>query len=1024
MRFPRFWEIPELTSIRRLRARADLVPFPTVKAALSRNPRKSRWFLPLDGEWAVSFHERVEDLDEDELGAASGRASDLTRQDAAPPMVAVPGDLCVQGFSHPHYTNIQMPFESRPPFVPDANPCAVLRTSFELPRGWDKRRTVLHFGAAESQLWVYVNGEFAGMSTDSKLPAEFDITDTVRPGRNELAAICIRWSACSYVEDQDHWMELGLHRSVYLYSTDFLSIGDVEVRAGWDWESARPAGTLEVRVRAEFHRPAAAQTLQNSNDDDQNLAWRVRAALRDAAGRPVPGATALDSGPLSRDFRATLWQTTLKQARPLRSVKPWSAETPTLYTLAVELCDAAGRTVEAVAMRIGFRDVRIAGRQLLVNGKAVEIRGVNRHEFHERFGKCCPPETDLEDVRLLKRFNFNAVRCSHYPVESRWYDLCDEYGIYLWDEADIECHATRQRLPHDDSWRHAWMERGSRMVLRDRNHPSVLVWSLGNESGIGENHLALADWIRATDSTRPIHYEGAMHAGPAEGTHIFGSPISHRLTDIVTPMYPQIEGQMLRWAREVDDDRPMINCEYAHAMGNSLGGFADYWRAIRATHGLQGGFIWDWVEQGILRPATGDWGYGGDFGDTPNDVNFCCNGMVNPDRAPKPQLWDAKRVMQPLFFTLEDPARGIVRCENRDSFRNAREWLEASWVLEADGVEVARGKVAVLDVPPQGSASLKLIGWKKPGDAGFQSAELFLTVSATLRSDTAWASKGHIVAWDQMSIGGAASRRADRIVSRPSSACRHGAAAPLAIASPTFTIWRCPIDNECIRGREDGDRGNLWKAYGRWCALGLDKKGEARIPHRFEREELQDGSVVFRHEFTVPEELDDIPRLAVRFELPSALENLVWYGLGPHENYPDRHEGSRIGIWRSTVSEQYFPYVVPQEHGRHGETRWLELTDGRGRGIRVEGLGTTFAFRATHLRDEELFRARHPSELKPDKDVALYLEAAARGLGTGSCGPDTLPQYRIHPGTYRLEYRIVPLRQLRPRETRHRRPAR
>ena len=748
--FPRHWEIPELPSIRRLRARPDLLPFPTAGAARSRDARRTPWFLSLDGDWAVSFHDRVEDASPAEVAAGA----DVS----AWPRAAVPGDLCVQGFSHPHYTNIQMPFESRPPHVPDENPCAVMRTEFDLPRAWEKRRTVLHVGAAESQVWVYANGEFAGMSTDSKLPAEFDITPFVRPGRNELAALCIRWSACSYVEDQDHWMELGLHRSVYLYSTDFLSIGAVEVLAGWDWQAARPAGLLEVRVRAEFHRPAAAQTLQNSNDDDPNLAWSVRASLFDSAGRPVPGASALESGPLSRDFRATLWQTSLRPARPLFSVKPWSAETPVLYTLAVELCDASGRVVEATALRVGFRDVRVAGRELLVNGRAVEIRGVNRHEFHERFGKRCPPETDALDARLLKKHNFNAVRCSHYPVESRWYDLCDELGIYLWDEADIECHATRQRLPHDESWRHAFLERGLRMVARDRNHPSVIVWSLGNESGIGENHLALADAVRAADPSRPIHYEGAMHAGPAEGTHIFGSPISRRLTDIVTPMYPQIDGQMLRWAREVADDRPMIVCEYSHAMGNSCGGFSDYWRAIRATHGLQGGFVWDWVEQGIFRPETGDWGYGGDFGDEPNDVNFCCNGLVNPDRRPKPQLLDVKRVQQPLAFSLCGSAPGIIEAENRDCFRNAREWLAGDWELQALGRAVARGRTAALDVPPQGRSRIRLIGWKgalrafAAAAVGVPRGETFLLVRATLRRDEPWAPRGHVVAWDQLPI--------------------------------------------------------------------------------------------------------------------------------------------------------------------------------------------------------------------------------------------------------------------------------
>ncbi len=998
MIFPRHWEIPELTSIRRLRARAALVPFPSAETALSRDPARSPWFLSLDGEWAVSYHERVEDADDREVSAGADVSSW--------PRVAVPGDLCVQGFSHPHYTNIQMPFESRPPFVPDANPCAVLRTAFDLPLGWESRRTVLHLGAAESQAWIYVNGAFAGMSTDSKLPAEFDVTDHVRPGRNELAVLCIRWSACSYVEDQDHWMELGLHRSVFLYSTDWLSIGDVEARAGWDWRGARPAGTLQVRVRAEFHRPAAAQTLQNSNDDDPNLGWSVRARLFDETGRPVPGAAALESGPLSRDYRATLWEAALSPARPLRSVKPWSAESPALYTLLVELCDETGRLVEATALRVGFRDVRVAGRELLVNGKAVEIRGVNRHEFHERLGKRCPPETDLEDVRLLKRFNFNAVRCSHYPVASSFYDLCDECGLYVWDEADIECHAERQRLPHDESWRAAFLERGLRMVARDRNHPSVVVWSLGNESGIGENHLALARAVRAADPTRPIHYEGAMHAGPAEGTHLFGSPVSRELTDIVTPMYPQIKEQMLRWAREVPDDRPMINCEYAHAMGNSCGGLADYWRAIRATHGLQGGFIWDWVEQGIARPDKGDWGYGGDFGDEPNDVNFCCNGMVNPDRSPKPQLWDAKRILQPLAFSLADVRRGILRAENRDCFRNAREWLQASWTLEENGVCVARGRVSALDIQPQGSATLRLLGWerlrKRAHPAG---GERYLTVSATLRKAASWAPAGHVVAWDQFALPSPAPTLPARETPAPHSGAQARRCEDLV---PVFTIWRCPTDNECIRGRADGDRGNLWKAYGRWCALGLDKGGESRIAHRMERTALPGGAVEFRHEFTVPDDLDDIPRLAVRFTLPGALERLSWFGLGPHENYPDRHEGSRIGLWRSTVSEQFFPYVVPQEHGRHGETRWVELRDARGRGLRVETIGAPLAFRATHLPDEALWNARHISELKPEVATTLYIEAAARGLGTGSCGPDTLPQYRIHPGVYRLAYRLSP----------------
>ena len=1092
--FSRPWEIPELVSMNRLRGRADLVPFPTEKAAFSRDPRKSKWFRSIDGEWSVSYHERVEDVKAEEIADGADVSSW--------PKVAVPGDLCTQGFSHPHYTNVQMPIENRPPFVPDENPCAVLRTSFELPRGWEKRRTVLHLGGAESQAWVYVNGKLAGMSTDSKLASEFDITRFARPGRNELAVLCVRWSAQSYVEDQDHWMELGIHRPSWIFSRESLYIGDVVVRAGSDWEAAKPAGTLSVTAKVEYTVAPDRHTWRPMDIDDPHNDWSVTATLYDAAGKPVPGA-ALDSGPQTYDYRSNLGEATVSAARPLR-VKPWTAETPALYTLVVALKDLKGRVVEAVAQRVGFRDVRIAGRELLVNGKAVEIRGVNRHEFHQDSGKYVPPETDVQDIKLLKRFNFNAVRCCHYPDDTHWYDLCDEYGIYLVDEANIESHANYDSLTHDDAWRHTWFERGSRMVLRDKNHPSVIFWSLGNESGVGENHLALADWIRATDPTRPIHYEGATHGGWKQGASIFGSTISRRLTDVVNPMYPAIEGYMLRYVEKVPDDRPFIMCEYSHAMGNSCGAFRDYWDAIRSHHGLQGGFIWDWVEQGILRPDKGDWGYGGDFGDEPNDVNFCCNGMVNPDRTPKPQMWDVKHVQQPVAFALADAEKGVVSVENRDCFRTASEWLEAVWEAKVEDTVVASGKVAPLAAAPQSRAEVRLLGWdprKLPETAPGE--ESFLYVSAMLKKDESWAPKGHQVAWDQMPLPlpagdgkelpapailvekeGAEAGLVEDSSGSPAAVVagpvalkldaengRIGAlevnGKPLVLGGPEFTLWRCPVDNECIKGRVGGDRENTWKAYGRWYKAGLDELSEDRvafavapekggavsirtrsvftpvgkgldpkadvaaagnalramrgfgsgakrgapidIEHRADYRVEPTGAILCRHVFVVPKGLDDLPRLAVRMKLAPQLENLTWYGLGPLESYPDRKDGSIVGCFASTVSEQYFPYIVPQEHGHHCDTRWLTLSDGRGRGLQFQAEGSNFGFNATHLPDEILWPAKHPSELVPEKEVTLYLDAAMRGLGTGSCGPDTLDKYRIHPGTYRLTYWVFPV---------------
>ena len=1093
--FARPWEIPELTSMRRLRARPDLIPFPTEKAALSRDPRKSKWFKSLDGQWSVSYHERVEDVTAAEV--ADGADTSTW------PQVAVPGDLCTQGFSHPHYTNVQMPFENRPPLVPNDNPCAVLRTAFDLPKGWESRRTILHLGGAESQAWVYVNGALAGMATDSKLSSDFDVTPFVRPGRNELAVLCVRWSAQSYVEDQDHWMELGIHRPTWLFSRANVFLQDVAVRAGWDWEAAKPAGTLSLTAKVEYASAPDRHDWTPSKLDDPHNDWSVEATLYDAAGRPVPGA-ALDSGPQSYDYRSNLGEATIAAKKPLR-VRPWSAEVPNLYTLVVVLKDLKGRVVEAVAQRVGFRDVRVADRQLLVNGAPVEIRGVNRHEFHQLHGKYVPRETDLQDIKLLKRFNFNAVRCCHYPDDTHWLDLCDEYGIYLVDEANIESHANYETLAHDNAWRATWFERGSRMVLRDRNHPSVLFWSLGNESGVGENHLALADWIRAADPTRPIHYEGAVHGGWKQGASIFGSPISHRITDVINPMYPGIEPFMVRYVEKVPDDRPFIMCEYSHAMGNSCGAFVDYWKAIRSHKGLQGGFIWDWVEQGILRKATGDWGYGGDFGDFPNDVNFCCNGMVNPDRSPKPQMWDVKHVQQPLAFTLKDAAKGLVEAENRDCFRAASEWLEATWEVQAAGKTVAKGKVAPLAVPPRGKATLRLLGWERlrgdgaPAVAG--NGETFLFVRVVLRRDESWAPRGHEVAWDQLPLplpanaapaatasptktrgqigvveredGSPLAFAAGRVVLKlDAEDGRLGAmeidGRPLVLGGPDFTLWRCPTDNDGIKGRSDGDRGNLWKAYGRWCKAGLDvleedrvsfavktgkdgsvsirtrslfhpagpdlapgersdvafsrqraaRYGEktlepdanAAVEHRADYSLEPDGSLLCRHVFVVPKGIDDLPRLAVRMKLDPALERLAWFGLGPHESYCDRRDGSFVGLFRSTVADQYFPYVVPQEHGHHCDTRWLELVDARGRGLRFEALdGVLFGFNATHLPDEVLWPARHPSELQPEKEVTLYLDAAMRGLGTCSCGPDTRDEYRIHPGTYRLAYRIIPL---------------
>ncbi|MGN0845555.1 MAG: glycoside hydrolase family 2 TIM barrel-domain containing protein [Kiritimatiellia bacterium] len=1050
--FGRPWEIPELTSMNRLRSRSDLIPFPTAEAALTLRPEKSKWYKNLDGKWAFSYHEKPEDVTPEEIADET----DASKWDR----IAVPGDFCVQGYSHPHYTNVQMPFKSKKPFVPDENPTGVYRRTFTLSAAWLKRRTVLHVGSAETQAWVYVNGQLVGMSTDSRLPSEYNLTPYVRAGENTLVILCVRWSSSSYVEDQDHWKEAGLHRSVYLYSQDEIFLEDVHTTAGYD--VAKKTGTLKIVTKTNL------VVLPSKIPG-----WQIEVDVFDIKGKrltkkPLTAVT-------KQDFRANQYETVMEARFP--GVSPWSAEIPTLYKVCVTLKNLEGKVLETTAFRIGFRDVRIENRQLLVNGKAVTIRGVNRHEFHEVFCKYVPYETSVQDVKILKRFNFNAVRCCHYPDDTSWYDLCDEYGIYLIDEANIETHAYYHQICCDDSWRTQFFERGSRMVIRDKNHPSVIFWSLGNESGLGENHFLLADWIRSYDPSRPLHYEGAMK-NLRDFLETGVSTISHRVTDVINPMYASID-LIQDFTEKVKEDRPFIMCEYSHAMGNSCGALRDYWDLFNKYPSTQGGFIWDWVEQGILtRDAQGRpfWGYGGDFGDFPNDADFVCNGMVQPDRTPKPQMWDFKHIVQPVVFAPVDLKAGKVSATNRDAFQSA-DWLAATWTIEVEGRVVANGKLPALSIRPGETKVLDLQNFKydslpklAPGE------EAFLFISANTRKDCSWVEAGHQVAWDQFPIELPVDTELS--LQRPSSLpevedwtpvsviqdkddpdsleitagvvtakvdSKNGllctldvAGEPVIVNGPEFTLWRTPTDNECIRAHREADRTNYWKAFGRWCRDGITemseklvsvKTGKSKnglacikrvadwfpkdrkdaIRHCSEIEIQPDGAIHFTETFKVPKTIEDLPRLGVKMRLAPAYENLTWFGLGPLESYPDRKDACFVGRFASTVTEQYFPYIVPQENGHHCDTRWLTLTDKSGHGLQFQADESLFEFNVTHIPSEVMENALHTNELEPQEEITLNLDAAIRGLGTCSCGPDTLKKYQVGPGTYKLSYWMFPV---------------
>ncbi len=1040
----RTWTQPEVTGLGRATARATLYPYPDAAAALGGGRETSPWFRSLNGDWRFRLAPRPE--------ATPAGFADPDFDDGDWGSLPVPSNWTMHGHDRPHYTNVRMPFDTPPPNVPDDNPTGLYRTLFTVPADWAGRRVVLHVGGAESVLYVWVNGRPVGMGKDSRLPQEFDVTGFVAAGEEALLACAVvKWSDASFIEDQDQWWMGGIHREVFLYATGRTWIDDVFAVAGL--ADNLVDGRLTVTTRLGFAEAARD-------------GWTVRTSLFDAQGREVPGAAlageVLADPARHNPYLGPLNEVTLSAdiAGPAR----WSGESPALYTLVVSLHDGEGPAVEATACRVGFRRVELGDRQLLINGRPVMIAGMNRHEHHPVRGKAITREDMIADIELMKRFNVNAVRCSHYPNAEAWYDLCDEYGLYLIDEANVESHAYLHQICRDGRYAAAFLERGLRMVERDKNHPSVIAWSLGNESGYGPNHDAMAGWIRRRDPSRVLHYEGAvwgwdkaLHSGFTPGLPVPGAGKS--VSDLICPMYPSIES-LVAWATDNDptDRRPMILCEYSHAMGNSNGSLGDYWDAFRGHPGLQGGFVWEWADHGILKADDAGrpyMAYGGDFGDAPNDANFCCDGIVGSDRDPHPALWEFKALAQPVTASWDDAAPGRLTVTSRRDFTDLSD-LAGSWSLEADGAVIAAGGLPPLTAGPGDSETFALA---LPPRAAGDRREQFLNVRFALREATRWAPAGHELAFVQLERGrpavgpavGAPEVGAPRAVRLDQDGDRvRLTAAGLEIdfsvaegrmtaltfgnheiltAGPRLQVWRGATDNDGIKSWS----GQRSKALGRWRAAGVDAMtllpptltatatadgsvvtivqiaacaaAEEAIVHTHSYELTGKGRLLVRNDFRVDPALADLPRLGVTMTLPDDFEALEWFGLGPIETYVDRHRAAAVGRWSGTVSGQYTPYALPQEHGNKTGLRWLALT-GDAAAVRFipaapcEGSATRFT-------PQDLFAARHTVELTPRREVIVNLDVGQRGLGTASCGPDTLERYRLKAGDHRLDFEIA-----------------
>ncbi len=1007
------WEDPSVVELNKLPPRATYFPFESRELALGGDRAASTRFLDLNGTWAFRWVRSPDD-----------RIVDFARTDldeTAWARIPVPSDWQMQGYGVPIYLNSEYPFERNPPFIAhDYNPVGQYGRHFVLPATWSGSRVVLHFGAVNSAMYVWLNGVRVGYSQGTKLPAEFDVTRFVRPGDNQLAVEVYRWSDGSYLEDQDFWRLSGIERDVYLYAEPHTRIADVEARAGLD--AAYRNGVLRLDVDV-------AQT------PDGPPAGALHVELLDAAGRSV-----LDERAAAPRERSPIQRVSGEWTIP--SVRRWTAETPELYTLALTLQDESGATLEATRIRVGFRSIEITGGQVRINGMPIVVEGVDRHEHDPYTGHVVSDSLMREDIRLMKAANINAVRTSHYPDDPRWYELADELGIYLVDEANIESHGMGYNLEttlgNDTDWMVAHMTRTRRMVERDKNHPSVVFWSLGNEAGNGVNFEATYSWIKQRDPTRPVQYERALREWN---------------TDIYVPMYPGFE-HLEAYAKS-DDPRPLIMCEYAHAMGNSVGNFTDYWEIIDKYPKLQGGFIWDWVDQGLFKVTdAGDtiWAYGGDFGPpgTPSDGNFVINGVVQPDRLPNPHYQEVKRVYQWVRTEAIAAREGRLRVINRYQFRDLSN-LALRWSIRQDGAVVTEGDEELPAVPPGSSAEVRLhlpdIDWV-PG------SEYHLDVRYIRKADDGLLPAGHEEAAQQFDLGmpggpapaprpaagrATVAESGDVIVLSAGDvraeidrgtgllrSFRKGTIEMLA-APLTPDFWRAPTDNDF--GGNWQERLGVWKDAGPGftpsrvesssasgvatvTATGTIPAGSTPLVLTYSLSPDGVLEVGERMEPVAGADLPRMPRFGMRTELPTRYHRAEWFGRGPIESYRDRKAAADVGRWSLDVVQWAHPYVRPQETGNRTDVRWLELRDVDGVGLRVEGEPllevTAIPFAREDLDPGPRKAQRHWGELHPRDAVFLNIDLGQMGVGgINSWGPTALDKYSLPYGAYDYRFRLV-----------------
>ncbi|MBF1893494.1 beta-galactosidase [Klebsiella oxytoca] len=999
------WQNQTITHLNRLPAHPTFASWRDTDAARKNQPSAFR--RRLDGQWQFSWARSPFDVD------ARWLEDDLPDSRSTP----VPSNWQMQGYDAPIYTNVRYPIDTTLPRVPQENPTGCYSLTFRVDESWRADgQTQIIFDGVNSAFHLWCNGEWVGYSQDSRLPAAFDLSPYLQPGDNRICVMVMRWSAGTWLEDQDMWRMSGIFRSVWLLNKPTLHLCDVQLTPQLD-ALYRDA---ELLVNLSVAAPVALLeelTVKVELWDDDCLV---------ASHQQSPGSPIIDE----RGNYAERAAIRLPVERPAL----WSAETPDCYRAVVSLW-RGDEPIEAEAWDIGFRRVEIKNGLLLLNGKPLLIRGVNRHEHHHQRGQVVTEEDMVQDILLMKQNNFNAVRCSHYPNTPRWYELCNRYGLYVVDEANIETHGMvpMNRISDDPAWLPAFSARVSRMLQSNRNHPSIIIWSLGNESGGGGNHEAMYHWLKRNDPSRPVQYEG----GGADST----------TTDIICPMYARVDRDqpiptvpkwgIKKWISLPGEQRPLILCEYAHAMGNSLGNFADYWQAFRDYPRLQGGFIWDWADQAISKTfddGSVGWAYGGDFGDKPNDRQFCMNGLVFPDRRAHPSLIEAKHAQQYFQFALlaQSPLR--IRLSSEYLFR-ATDNEELRWQVQAAGETFAEGSVK-LALCPEGQSELTLCdALTLPAGA----EEVWLTLEVVQPQATLWSDAGHRVAWQQFPLAAPLALRGPRSAGSAPALESSDAAWIVRSGSQQWTIdrqsgllthWQVdgveqlltPLRDQFVRAPLDNDIGvseveridpNAWVE--RWKSAGLYELSarcvqcdaqrlahEVVIDSRWHYLRGDEAVIVSHWRMTFDSEgklhlavdgeragtLPPLPRIGLNFQVPDQHQPVSWLGYGPHENYPDRRTSACFSRWQLPLEEMTTPYIFPTENGLRCDSKTLDW--GRWH------VGGNFHFSVQPYGTTQLMETDHWHWMKPENGVWITLDAQHMGIGgDDSWTPSVLQQWLL-----------------------------